>query len=302
MTNITQIKGALSAVRVRYDGAFDVLKTFDCGQCFRFDRVENSEHEVEFSGVAHGKFISFAQDKDELYIYNTTEEEVERVWRHYLGLDVDYAAIDADLLSRCKSPDFAAALEYGKGIRILNQDPYEMTVSAIITQNNNIPRIKQIIERLSDACGEPVELPEGIEGHMSGRSSLHVFPSATSLFEYGEERLFAAKTGFRAKYIYDAVKKICDGDISPEEIRNISDTAEASDMLCTVKGIGPKVAACILLFGMEHYDAFPIDVWIKRAMGKYFPNGDFSHESFGPFAGIAQQYLFYYERYKVGNK
>ena len=291
---------SLSVVRVRLDGSFDVGKTFDCGQCFRFDRVENSAHCVEYSGVAFGRVVSFAQDGDILYVYNSTEEEYESIWRRYLGLDTDYEAIDRYLLNRCDSTAFSEAVSMGRGIRILNQDTYEMIISFIISQNNNIPRIKQIIERLSSLCGAPIDIPDAMKAHISGRSSLCAFPDADSLAAIGVDGLFAAKTGFRAKYIYDALEKLISGEISVETVDEIQNTAEAMEYLCKIKGVGPKVASCILLFSCERFDAFPVDVWIKRAMERYFPNGDFTPDSFGDYAGIAQQYLFYYERYLGG--
>ena len=290
----------LSVLTVTLDGSFDVGKTFDCGQCFRFDPVENSSHEIEYSGVAFGRLVSFGQDGNTLYIYNSTAEDYRDLWRHYLGLDVDYSDIRTSLLKSCDSPQFASAVQCGEGIRILNQDPYETVISFIISQNNNIPRIKQIIERLCTLCGDKIEVPEGMESHLSGKSSLCTFPTAERLYSLGVDGLFAAKTGFRAKYIYDALGKILTGQIDPALPMGLDSTAEGMEYLCEIKGVGPKVASCILLFSCERYDAFPVDVWIKKAMAKYFPEKDFSFEFFGAYAGIAQQYLFYYERYLGG--
>ena len=303
MTAVTEKRvGALSYVCVSLDGAFDVAKTFDCGQCFRFDRVENSIHESEYFGIAYGRAVSFASDRGMLYIYNTTEEEYNSLWKHYLSLDLNYDEIDDDLRSRCGSEAFCEAVNYGRGIRILNQEPYEALISFIISQNNNIPRIKQIIERLSSLCGKPIEVCEEMEKHISGRSSMCAFPTAKALYALGAEGLFAAKTGFRAKYIYDALSKVLSGEIDPSAIVSFDSTAAGVEYLCSIKGVGPKVASCVLLFSGERYDAFPVDVWIKRAMQKYFPDKDFSSDFFGDYAGIAQQYLFYYERYLGGQK
>ena len=292
----------LCRVSVKVDDNFDVDKIFDCGQCFRFDKVENSSHSAEYSGVAFGRAVSFAQDGNTLYIYNSTAEDFENIWRGYLALNMDYAEIDRDLLSRTDSLPFSEAVAYGKGIRILRQDTEEAIISFIISQNNNIPRIKQIIERLSSLCGKPIEICDEMRTHLSGRSSLCSFPTAEALRGLGIDGLFAAKTGFRAKYIYDAAERILSGEIVPSRISEFDSTAEALDHLCSIKGVGPKVASCILLFSCGCYDAFPVDVWIKKAMTRYFPDRDFSPEFFGPYAGIAQQYLFYYERYLGGEK
>ena len=291
-------EGIVSYVKLNNVDNFDINKIFDCGQCFRFDKVKDSIHEKEFSGVAFGKFVSFAQDGNDVYIYNSTEEEFDTLWKHYLALDVDYESINRDILSRSDSPDLAKAVEYGNGIRILAQDKWEAICSFIISQNNNIPRIKKIIEALSERCGEKVALPQGYEAHLSGMSSLYSFPTPEAILELGVDGLFELKTGFRAKYIYDAAQKCVNGELNYDEISNAT-TEEAIEMLCKVKGIGPKVASCALLFGFEKYDAFPIDVWIKKVIAKYFSNGEekFDPQALGVYAGIAQQYLFYYERY-----
>ena len=294
--------GGLCRVSIRPEENFDVAKIFDCGQSFRFERVENSLHEVEYSGIAFGRLVSFAQDGDTVYIYNSTAEDYENIWKRYLCLDVDYADIDRELLSLCDSAPFHEAIHYGNGIRILSQDPFEAIISFIISQNNNIPRIKQIVERLSLWCGEPVSYPEGMEAHLSGHSSLYSFPTAERLNSLGIDGLFEAKTGFRAKYIYDATERILSGDVDIDRLFELSSTAEGVEYLCKIKGVGPKVASCILLFACRRYDAFPVDVWIKKAMTRYFPDAEFSSDFFGQYAGIAQQYLFYYERYLGGEK
>ncbi len=279
----------------------NVGKTFDCGQCFRFDRVENSSHEHEYSGVAFGKYVSFAGDGGTLYIYNASLEDFECIWRPFLCLDTDYAALNSDVLAHSRGTVMEAAMEYGKGIRILKQDAYEAVISFIISQNNNIPRIKKIIEALCTRAGGKIAIPDEMEKHHSGVSSLCTFPDAGALLSLGESGLFELKTGFRAKYIYDAVKRLTAGELDLEELQNKNDTAHCIEKLCAVKGIGLKVASCAALFGMARYDAFPVDVWMKRVAEKYFPDDkDFNGSRFGAYAGIAQQYLFYYERYKGG--
>lgn len=277
---------------------FDVGKTFDCGQCFRFDEVKNSIHEKEFSGVAFGKFVSFAQDGNRLYIYGSTLDEYESIWRGFLDIERDYGEIESDILSHNSSDALIRAMEYGRGIRILKQDRFESMISFIISQNNNIPRIKKIIENLSRECGEPIILGEEMKKHLSSDVSPYAFPSVEAIYALGVQGLADLKVGFRAKYIFDAVSRVLDGSLSLDAVEDILDTEQAIEMLCTVKGIGVKVASCALLFGFARLDAFPIDVWIKRVGEKYFPDEkDFSGRLFGRYAGIAQQYLFYYERY-----
>ncbi len=294
------ITNGLPCVIVQGVKNFDIGKIFDCGQCFRFDPVEQSSHEKEFSGVAMGRFVSFAQDGDSLFIYGSNVEEYEAIWKKYLDIDRDYDEVARDIRSNCQNSALVEAIAYGNGIRILSQDPFECVISFIVSQNNNIPRIKKIIETLCRTCGEAIEISDEMLKHSSGRSSFCAFPSAEALYELGVDGIYELKTGFRAKYIYDAVSKKLDGSLSLEDILALEDTEIAIDRLCEVKGIGRKVASCALLFGFGKYDAFPIDVWMKRVALKYFgeEGESLSARSFGTYAGIAQQYLFYYERYR----
>lgn len=278
---------------------FDVKKIFDCGQCFRFDEVSNSSHEVEFAGVAFGRYVSVAQDGDTVYIYNATLEEYEKLWRGFLGLDRDYGEINRNILSLSDNTALSDAVGRASGIRILRQDAWEAICSFIISQNNNIPRIKKLVAAICRECGKRVDL-SGTESHIADAHQAHegnfyTFPSPESLIDLGIPGLAALKTGFRAKYIYDAASRVSSGEIDLDLIGEMG-TADAVKYLCSVKGIGPKVASCALLFGFAKLDAFPIDVWIKKVISKYF-DSDFEPESLGQYAGIAQQYLFYYERY-----
>ena len=288
-------EGDLSVVKIR-GSDIDVGKTFDCGQSFRFERVENSRHECEYSGVAFGRFVSFAHDGDALYVYNSSEEEFFDIWCGYLGLCDDYHAIAEDILSRSDSAALKNAVGFGRGIHILRQESWETLCSFIISQNNNIPRIKKIVSSLCESIGAPIDA-RSMMAH-GARETEYAFPDASAVEAFGVDGLFSLKTGFRAKYIYDAASKVSSGELSLLGVEKM-ELSDAADELCTVKGVGPKVAACSLLFGFGRHEAFPIDVWIKRAIEKYFP-GEFDAERLGPYAGIAQQYLFYYERYLGG--
>lgn len=291
--------GDYPCVRVEGVRELDIEKIFDCGQCFRFERVENSRHASEFSGVAFGRFVSFAQDGDVIYVYGSSLADFEAIWRRYLDLDRDYSEVERDVLLHSQNGGLILAIQYGRGIRILSQDPFECVISFIISQNNNIPRIKKIIETLSERCGERIELCDEARAHLARGGECYSFPTAQALCELGEAGLFEMKTGFRAKYIFDASSRVCNGALDLASISEESDTERAIERLCEVKGIGRKVASCALLFGFGKYDAFPIDVWMKRVAAKYF--GDdadtLSSATFGKYAGIAQQYLFYYERW-----
>lgn len=291
--------GSIPAVRIDNLSLFDTAKVFDCGQCFRFDPVESSMHEIEFAGSAFGKYISVAQDGCCLTIYNATLDEYETIWKHFLGLDRDYGEINNSLLSLTDNPALHDAVERSSGIRILKQDPWEAICSFIISQNNNIPRIKKLVAALCRRCGSPVST-EGMEGHIATAhlgdvGNFYSFPCPEAVRALEISGLAELKVGFRAKYIYDAAEKMISGEIDLEYIDQ-NDTEKCIEHLCRVKGIGIKVASCALLFGFEKLDAFPVDVWIKKVVAKYFDE-DFDHKLLGKYAGIAQQYLFYYERY-----
>ena len=279
----------------------DIHKTFDCGQSFRFERVENSTHECEYSGVAFGKLVSFAEDGDTLYVYNSDIADFENIWTPFLCLDMDYTAISADILRVGQGTVLERAEGFGRGIRILRQDAFEAIISFIISQNNNIPRIKKIVEAMSLAYGDKIEVADGMMAHIAGSTEKYSFPTVERLAALCEQDLRELKMGFRAAYVLDAATKIHRGEIDLAALEALS-TDECIEALQTVKGIGLKVASCAALFGMGKYDAFPIDVWIKRVAEKYFADDDqpFCAARFGKYAGIAQQYLFYYERYLGG--
>ncbi len=271
---------------------FDVAAVFDCGQAFRFLPIENSAHAVEYGGAAFGKYITVAQDGDTVTIYGTDEEDLKKIWIPYLGLDFDVENARRDILSRSDNPALREAVEYGKGIRILRQEKWETLCSFIISQNNNIPRIRGLIGRLSKDLGTRIECSSELAERAG---EIYSFPTPEAVMQAGVDALREMKFGFRAPYIYDAAEKVVSGELDLEAVAKAETTAEAAEMLMTVKGVGPKVAACTLLFGFDRTDAFPVDVWVKRVIEKYFP-APFDASALGTYAGLAQQYLFYYER------
>ena len=261
---------------------FDPDKIFDCGQCFRFDKREDGV----ISGVYRDSLLDISKTDGGYRIYgadNLTKEELVS----FLALDLDYGKIRKDILQKGRSTVIEQAAVTGSGIRILRQDRFEALISFIISQNNNIPRIKKIISALCEKYGEK---------HISYDGRVYYsFPPPGALLDAGEEGIFALRTGFRSGYIYDAVKRIESGETDLDYIASLP-SEEADAELRKIKGVGPKVSSCVLLFGFEKYDRFPVDVWIKKVLEKYFPP-DFSPESLGKYRGIAQQYLFYHGRY-----
>lgn len=215
------------------------------------------------------------------------------LWIPYLSLDTDYGAIDRFLSDALPSPEYRAvmknAVRLGQGIRILRQDPFEAVVSFIISQNNNIPRIKKIIDALCRKLGEETAVP-----------GTYAFPTPDAVCRAGLDGLAPIRAGFRGKYILDAAEKFRSGEVDPRAVRACPDYGEALALLRKIKGVGPKVGACALLFGFGRTEAFPVDVWMQKSLARHFPDGiDIS--AFGAYAGIAQQYLFYSERYLGGD-
>ncbi len=267
------------------EAKISVYRTFDCGQCFRFDAVDDPRFSHRVDGIAFGRSVSFAEDGGKVYV-RASEEDYNEIWRKYLSLDCDYDSYNRRIINALDGAARAhieKAAKMSEGIRILSQEKWETLCSFIISQNNNIPRIKKIIAAMSERYGEKID---------GGYS----FPGAKALCDAGVDGLFELKTGFRAKYIYDAAKKVAEGEIDLDKIAGMKHYGDAEAELLKISGVGPKVAACTLLFGFGRLDAFPIDVWIKRVIEKRFPDG-LDHTVFGDVAGIAQQYLFYYERY-----
>lgn len=258
------------------DCAIDLYKTFDCGQCFRFEAVGNET----YKGVVSGRLVVVKATDGGFYVEGMDKQEFCADFASFFDINRNYDEIQS-LLSKAGVPQ--AALDSGKGIHILRQDPWEALCSFIISQNNNIPRIKKIIAALCALLGD--EISEGV----------YSFPTAEKIAAAGVDGLAPIRAGFRAKYLADAAEKVASGTLVLQDLYNVS-LEEAVAALCTVKGVGPKVASCVALFGLGHLDAFPIDVWIKRVLDKYY-DPSFSPTVFGEYAGIAQQYLFYHERY-----
>lgn len=253
---------------------FDAALSVDCGQSFRWKTL--GENEVR--GIAFGKAITFRQDAEAVTFLGISEEDFNEIWVPYFDLDRDYSAI----CNRLKSDSFLekAVTEF-QGIRILKQEPWEAVCSFIISQNNNIPRIKGIIDRLCAALGEPLGNGE------------FTFPSADRIAAAGIDALAPLRAGFRAKYIIDAAEKVASGEVDFGKIA-VSPLNEGRDELIKIKGIGEKVAQCSLLYGFGKVDAFPVDVWVKRIMAELYPDG--LPECTNGVRGIAQQYLFHWYR------
>lgn len=271
---------------------FDTDHIFDCGQCFRWERNDDGS----YSGIAFGKMarIAYEADNERLLIYGATEENFDDVWRNYLDLDRDYSQIKKELAA--KDAVIAGAIKFGSGIRILNQEKWETLLSFIISQNNNIPRIKKCINSLAETLGECAGTFEG--------KTYYSLPSPEVLAAATLDDLAPCRLGYRAKYLIETAKKVNAEGIGSLEALGGSElcakeTCEALKQYC---GVGPKVANCIALFAMGKMDSFPIDVWVRKVMNTMYGIDEndmkamavFAEKNFGSCGGIAQQYLFYY--------
>lgn len=267
---------------------FDVIQTFECGQCFRW----NKSNDNSYIGVAHGRVLSISQYGNSVMLYPCSKEDFYKVWEGYFDLKRDYELVKKRLSS---DSILKKAISYSGGIRILRQQPWETVISFIISANNNIPRIKGIIERLCKKFGEPIEFFD---------KTYYSFPTPERLAKLTLKDLSEIRAGFRDKYILDAAKKVYSCQVDLNSLIDVS-ASVAYNQLLTIKGVGDKVASCIMLFGLAHYEAFPVDVWIRRIIQSCYFKGkelsikeikEFCNSKFGSFGGFAQQYLFYYAR------
>lgn len=273
---------------------FDLRHIFDCGQCFRFNKLD----EETYFGIAYNKALKISQHGDTVTLYDTTENDFYGTWYNFFDFDRNYKEIKNALAT---DDYMTKATAYGFGIRILRQELWETVISFIISASNNIPRIKGIIEKLCANFGDKI---------IYMGNEYYSFPTPEKIASLSLDELGIIKAGFRDKYILGAAKAVADGTVSLEYISSLS-TAEAKKELNKIKGIGNKVSDCILLFGMGRVDSFPVDVWIKRIMEYcYFEReasikeiSETAEKKFGVLGGFAQQYLFFWARdNKIGTE
>ena len=280
---------------LRKPKTFNLENIFECGQCFRW----NKETDNSYTGIWKENVVNVKKENDD-YIFtgvsNSSNFEQEIV--QYFDLNRDYETIKKELSKIDKYME--VSIKYGEGIRILNQDLWETIISFIISANNNIPRIKGIIERLSEKYGKQIEWQE---------NKYYTFPSPEELKNVTVEEYRKLGLGFRDIRLYETTQKIINNEINLKELEKTSDTQEVRNKLLTLSGVGPKVADCILLFStLKRFEVFPIDVWVRRVMNDlYIKEKDenkvnkkqiekIANEKFGNLAGLAQQYLFYWRR------
>ena len=274
--------------------SFNMIHIFECGQCFRWEiQPDNS-----YTGIIKDAVINVKEENNQIiFTGNSINSNFENIIKEYFDLDTNYSEYK-DKLSQVDDY-LKESISFGEGIRILKQDLWECIISFIISANNNIPRIKKIIERLSLNYGNKIEF--------DGRE-YYTFPSPEELSKASIEDLRKLGLGFRDKRIFNTTKMILEKQVDLEKIKNMKTTDEMREELLKLDGVGPKVADCILLFALKRVDVFPIDVWVRRVMNDlYIHNEDeekvnkkelqkLAEEKFLGLSGIAQQYLFYWKR------
>ncbi len=259
---------------------FSLMQTFECGQCFRWNRTGANT----YTGIAFNNPLIIRQlDKEDIELFCTLDD-FNSIWKDYFDFNADYSAYKSNVQG---DKFLERAVEYGWGIRLLNQEPWETLISFIISQQNNIPKIKSTIEKLCRLSGDNI-------AYMG--ETLYTFPTPSRILLTGEEGLRGIGLGYRAPYLISAAKTYIN------QMENLTDLASpktryeiAMYKLMKLNGVGPKVANCTALFDLRHKEAFPIDVWIKRVIDQVY-NGVFDTSKYEGYAGIIQQYIFYYIR------
>lgn len=273
--------------------SFNSVHIFECGQCFRWNKQEDES----YIGIVRNNVIKVEQKENKIIFTGNCEENIKELCEDYFALNEDYEKIKKDLSKI--DDNLKTSIKFGEGIRILHQDLWETLISFIISANNNIPRIKGIIERISKKYGRKI-IFEGKE--------YYTFPTPEELSKASVEDLRNLGLGFRDVRVYETTKKVYTKEINLEELKNEENIEKIEEILLSLPGVGPKVADCIMLFALKKYQVFPIDVWVRRVMNElYIQNEDetkvnktqiekIAREKFGNLAGIAQQYLFYWKR------
>ncbi len=273
--------------------SFEPRHIFECGQCFRWDK----EDDDSYTGVFGNNVLNVKKINNDIVFKGICDGSIEKICKDYFDLSTNYENIKNKLSDI--DEHLANSIKYGSGIRILNQDLWEIIISFIISANNNIPRIKGIINRISKKYGNEIEWND---------KTYYTFPTIEQLSKASVEELRELGLGFRDKRVYDTTKLFLSREITLEELKNEKDTDKLREKLLTLPGVGPKVADCIMLFSLKKYEVFPIDVWVRRVMNDLYIHNEneekvsknelqkLAKDKYSNLAGLAQQYLFYWKR------
>lgn len=270
--------------------SFEPIHIFECGQCFRWNKKDDGS----YIGIFGDNVLKVEKERESITFTGICKDNIKNVCTEYFDLDTDYEKIKNKLSN--VDDYLKTSIQYGQGIRILKQDLWETLISFIISANNNIPRIKTIIERISEAYGKKIEF-EGNE--------YYTFPTPEMLRDVSIQEFRSLGLGFRDERVYETVQETLNNEINLIELKQEKNIENLRQKLLKIPGVGPKVADCIMLFALQKFEAFPVDVWVRRVISElYFDKKeqqpkiiqDFAQEQYGNLAGIAQQYLFYWRR------
>jgi N-glycosylase/DNA lyase len=274
------VKG-INEMQVRIEDDLDLKKISASGQCFRWTEISPGKYQI----IAQDKCLRIKALREKLFELDCSEEEYNGFWFNYLDLGESYEWIRRRI-NKEKDEFLFLAAEYEKGIRILRQDPWEMLITFIISQNKNIPAIRRSVEKLAELCGMEMTNGAGVR--------YFAFPTPDALAELQDDQLKECGLGYRCRYVREAAKAVADGRLDLLRLREL-DEDKAMTTLTGLTGVGKKVASCVSLFGLHHLNSFPIDVWIKRILEEQYPEG-YPFEEYSPYNGVYQQYMFDYYR------
>ena len=260
---------------------FNLDKIAESGQCFRWEKTGTSTYRIPYRDSC--LYITALGNSE--FEIDCSEAEFNCIWSGYFDLQENYTFIRSRI-----DPEedlfLYRASEYEKGIRILRQDPWEMLVTSIITQNRNIPAIKKSVFLLSEACGKKKTDGKGRD--------YYTFPEPEEILSLTADDLARCRLGYRCKYVHSAAEAVVSGEIDLNSLQE-ADESTALAVLTKLYGVGTKVASCVSLFGLHQLDAFPKDVWIKRILSQEYPQG-YPFEKYSPYNGVYQQYMFAFYR------
>ena len=265
--------------------------TITCGQIFRFTIEDDNSYTV----ILSDRVVNLKKDNNDLIISSNNYDNIEKVVRKYLDLDRDYDLLNNNLLSI--DPSLKEIIDECIGLKMIKQPSFECIISYIISQNNRVPQIAKALDNISNKYGEKI---------LFNNKEYYLFPSIDKLKDVSIDDFRELKCGFRDKYLYEFIQKVIDKKIDLEYINQLN-SDDALKYLMSVKGIGEKVASCILLFSYSRFDVFPIDTWVKKYMkDKYNITNindirTFTKDKYKDTCGLMIQYMFHYKRNKEEN-
>lgn len=264
---------------------FNIRQIADSGQCFRMNKIGDDKYSL----VAYGRYIELTQIDSKTVEINCSTDDYELIWKDYFDLEYNYKEI-VDRLLQGEDEFLQKAAAFGCGIRIVRQEPFEALISFIISQNKNIPAIRSCIDKICERYGERNIKDE------NGGICYYAFPTPEALANAKRDELRKTGLGYRDEYVMKAAQAVLKGDIDLNFLNQCSHEEAVNKLKCLC-GVGEKVASCVSLYGLHHIEVFPIDVWIARILNDVYDN-EFDWGLYKGYAGIVQQYMFYYIRYK----